>query len=517
VFFLMDTTDAEAASGPVGQEAGPAGQRLPPPSHLALVILSYPTDPNRLGDVAFIPDGTSAVLGRDAATDLKADADEIEVAFARQRPGAFRATGPLTARTLSRRQLVFRAKGDALLIENVGRAPLVLDSPDPGSAHIGCTIAIGKTLLLACTRRPERLPSLAHFPKALVPAEFGGPDAHGFAGESAYAWELRENLAEAAKRSEHDHVLLRGVAGSGRGFAARLVHALSSRGSITPVTVNAAALEPSEASHLFTKPDVGFLATAANAGTSLIIERADNLPPHVQALLADIVGVGTKPPDKLHLILTIDPRTDPTSSPLFRAILRIVDVPSFGARVEDAWCWFLAAGAETESMDVDRMTRLASTIRRTGWPAVTYAVPTPSIPIRADIDDEASAPSVYDTPRAFPPAFDAFTEAVREALRSFHDPSRLQTSALLSLKALQRNKEARLAVADLRALLRSGIDRLERELDRELLRASYLEVDAKQTVIADRLGFPYSTYRRHLAKAASLLADLLWQDDQRTE
>jgi hypothetical protein len=475
-------------------------------SHLALVILAYPTDPSRLGEVAFIPDGASAVLGR--GEDVSAN--EVAVTFARQRPGNLQSTGPLTARSLSRRQVVFRAKGDALLIDNVGRSPLVLDSPDPTSAHIGCTIAVDKTLLLACTRRPVELPPLGYFPTQLVPSKFGAPDAHGFAGESAYAWELRDHLAEAAKRSEnaagaHDHVLLRGVAGSGRGFAARLVHALSNRGSITPVTVNAAGLEPSDAAHLFTKtgPD-GFLATAAKAGTSLIIERADALPSHVHALLADTAN-------KLPVIMTIDPRTDTASSPLFRSIVRVVDVPSFGARIEDAWCWFLAAGAETESMDVDRMTRLVSKIRRAGWPGVMHAVPTPSIPIRADLDDEASVPSVYDTPRAFPPAFAALSEAVRDALRSFHDSARLQTSALLSLKTLQQGGTA---VDDLRALLIAGIDRLDRQLDRDLLRASYLEPGAQELVVADRFGFPFSTYQRHLAKAVSSLADLLWREDQ---
>jgi len=273
--------------------------------------------------------------------------------------------------------------GDKLQIENVGRAPVVLDSRDARYAHIGCTIAIGKTLLLACTRRPEQLPPLTHFPASLVPREFGVADGLGFAGESAFAWELRDQLAEASQRSA-EHVLLRGVTGSGRGFAARLVHELSNRAATPPIIVNAATLHPNDAAHLFTKPQSGFLATAAQARTSLIIERADVLPAPVQALIADTVEIATKAPDKIRLILTIDPRTDTSASPLFQSsIVRDVDVPSFGTRVEDTWSWFLAAGAETDTMDVDRMSALAARVRRSGWPAVAHSVPTPSVPILA--------------------------------------------------------------------------------------------------------------------------------------
>src|SRR5690606_15030078 len=102
------------------------------------------------------------------------------------------------------------------------------------------------------------------------------------------------------------------------------------------------------------------------------------------------------------------------------------------------------------------------------------------------------------------PDFDA---AVRAALRDLARPDRLATNPLTS---------SGLAVdaATLRATLLAAVDHLRREpkgarwaavLDRTFVRAA-----TTQEAAAEVLGLPFSTYRRHLARALDELTDLLW-------
>ena len=69
---------------------------------------------------------------------------------------------------------------------------------------------------------------------------FGAVDAHGFVGESAATWALRESLAFAARSREH--VLILGESDSGKELSARAIHTLSSRAARTMVSRNAATL-----------------------------------------------------------------------------------------------------------------------------------------------------------------------------------------------------------------------------------------------------------------------------------
>ncbi|GIE99263.1 ATP-binding protein [Paractinoplanes rishiriensis] len=108
---------------------------------------------------------------------------------------------------------------------------------------------------------------------------------------------------------------------------------------------------------------------------------------------------------------------------------------------------------------------------------------------------------------------DAFADAVRQALRDLHRPERLAAgplagTAVAAGPGLRPRIEA--AVAALGdepkgAALRSVLDR------------TFLRPAASQEAAAEVLGLPFSTYRRHLAKAVDRLVDVLWPVEIGTE
>ena len=106
--------------------------------------------------------------------------------------------------------------------------------------------------------------------------------------------------------------------------------------------------------------------------------------------------------------------------------------------------------------------------------------------------------------RPAPLGRDAFDEAVRAALRDLNRPDRLAAGPL-----------AGTALApDLRGALLGGIaglgDEPKGELLRRVLERTYLRGAPSQEAAAEVLGLPFSTYRRHLARATARLVDLLW-------
>jgi hypothetical protein len=109
-----------------------------------------------------------------------------------------------------------------------------------------------------------------------------------------------------------------------------------------------------------------------------------------------------------------------------------------------------------------------------------------------------------------------FTEAVRQALRDLCDP------VLLAKNPLQRSRVVRDRVngdapdsGALAALLREAIDCLRRHpRDDKRLRAverTYVNPAPSQEVAADRLGLPFSTYRRHLTQGVDRIVAWLWE------
>jgi len=109
--------------------------------------------------------------------------------------------------------------------------------------------------------------------------------------------------------------------------------------------------------------------------------------------------------------------------------------------------------------------------------------------------------------RPAPLGRDAFGAAVRAALPQLHRPDRLAGCPLVGT-ALGADP------ATVRGTLRAAVDQLA-ELPRgahlrAVLHRTYLSPAPTQEAAAEALGLPFSTYRRHLAKAVDELTERLW-------
>jgi hypothetical protein len=109
--------------------------------------------------------------------------------------------------------------------------------------------------------------------------------------------------------------------------------------------------------------------------------------------------------------------------------------------------------------------------------------------------------------RPAPLGRDAFAAAVRAALPQLHRPDRLAGCALVG-SSLGADP------AVVRASLRAAVDDLAAQPRGDRLRAvlhrTYLSPAPTQEAAAEALGLPFSTYRRHLARAVDELTARLW-------
>lgn len=261
---------------------------------LALVILWSLAEPERVGEVALLPDRRDdLVLGRPGAA---VDDPARLVVFARQRPGRAAVTGPPNGARISRHQLTLTTRGARLDVHNRGRCPLRVDGlrVDRADVTVGATLGLEDQLLLLVTRRPRALPTPAVAAADRFP--FGRADAHGLVGESPAAWALRHRLAFCAPRAPH--VLLAGPSGSGKELAARALHRLSPRGARELIARNAATLpEGLVDAELFGNvrdyPNPGMPARegliGAADGASLFLDEIGELPEALQAHLLRVL------------------------------------------------------------------------------------------------------------------------------------------------------------------------------------------------------------------------------------
>jgi DNA-binding NtrC family response regulator len=287
-------------STPLGQSTAPGlpttADRGTAAPQLALVVAWSASQPERVGEVAFFPEGERLYIGRgDVETEKFA-------CFLRQRPGETPAVDlhhvGLAGDSLSRRQLRVRSTGVALEIEQVGRCRTFFNGVEKPSATIGPgqTVMLRHEVVLLCVLRPRTIPALRGV-RAMQP--FGEADAHGIAGESPEAWELRDQLALAART--HDHVLLRGESGTGKELAAAALIAQSPRAAGPRVTHNASNFSPAlVTSELFGNPanypNPGMparkgLVGAADRGT-LFFDEIGDCPREVQAELLRVMELG---------------------------------------------------------------------------------------------------------------------------------------------------------------------------------------------------------------------------------
>jgi DNA-binding NtrC family response regulator len=221
------TVIAESRRGPRVREE---------PAVNLLVIAWYPHEPNRVGEIAVVPNsGSTMLLGRDS------DAEGPLVRFFRPRPGQLVATAPLLAPGLSRKQLEIEPGKDAMRVKRVGQCPMRINGRECDEAIVrpGDTIRFRQELLLLFLHRPARIAPLQYFDQAHA-GEFGEPDAAGILGESPQVWEMRDRIGFAAKAETH--VLLVGESGTGKELAARALHRFSARAKRPFVARNAATL-----------------------------------------------------------------------------------------------------------------------------------------------------------------------------------------------------------------------------------------------------------------------------------
>ncbi|MEU6083018.1 AAA family ATPase [Streptomyces sp. NPDC047108] len=113
------------------------------------------------------------------------------------------------------------------------------------------------------------------------------------------------------------------------------------------------------------------------------------------------------------------------------------------------------------------------------------------------------------------PEFDA---AVRSALRSWNRPDVLSANPLVRTR-LVADVAATDPVEAMRTAVSESIEKLGGDRGGEKLRraltATFLNGTLTQEAAAERLGLPFSTYRRHLTRGFEQLCDLLWHRELR--
>lgn len=266
-------------------------------SGIGFVVLWATDEPEALG--AWIPIWTTGggaggrVLGRGPA---RPEDTHARPPMLRQRPGNNEALPPFRSESLSRAQLFIRPAGEeALQIENLGRRKLFVNGErvDRKEIRPGDVVEISTRLALLCTLRASRLAG-----STASTHPFGRADEHGLVGESPAAWQLRGEIAFAARRT--GHVLILGPTGSGKELVAGAVHALShlpgalvSRSAATlPETLVDAELfgNPKGYPNAGVPERVGLIG-AAHRGSLFLDEFAD-LPSGAQAHILRVLDSG---------------------------------------------------------------------------------------------------------------------------------------------------------------------------------------------------------------------------------
>jgi DNA-binding NtrC family response regulator len=315
----------------------------------ALVLLWSAVEPNRMGEVAFIPTFEHRIVGRGDDKD-----DEIEkfAYFGQQRPGEpvvsrGAPVGLLKGPAISRRQLRVRSTPTALEMDVSGKcATFVNDRPTTGAdLQEGDTIRLRGQALFLCVRRPKILigPRARH--------TFGEPDEHGMTGEGPAIWALRAALLEVGALDVA--TLLRGESGTGKELAAAALHKASPRANKPFVSQNAANFTPSLlSSELFGNaadyPNHGAPARPglfglADRGT-LFFDEVGDLALEAQAAVLRVLddagefrSLGTGPARRVNVrFVGATNKDDSCFRSDFRARLRrTIELPSLRERRED--------------------------------------------------------------------------------------------------------------------------------------------------------------------------------------
>ncbi|MET1058479.1 MAG: hypothetical protein ABWX84_02710 [Nocardioides sp.] len=123
-----------------------------------------------------------------------------------------------------------------------------------------------------------------------------------------------------------------------------------------------------------------------------------------------------------------------------------------------------------------------------------------------------SGPAPAHLLRPPPLSRDRFAEALRTALHDLHQPDRLRANELMGSRLAVDYD--RVSAERLRATIVAGVAHVTRDPRAEslgrVLDRTYVHAAPTQEAAAEVLDLPFSTYRRHLARALERLSDLLW-------
>lgn len=350
----MDSPEPNVKSSDPTTEPRRTGSSAAAPRETpALVIAWSATEPERVGEVALVaPSGGWWQLGRAHQTEPPPAPQSL--LFAPQRPAGLGPTPPAAPPrdpALSRQQLLCLARGDELLVRNVGRCSLRLNGRPVTEARVrsGDTLHLEDQLLLLCAFRPVVLAPLRSYPVERLGA-FGGPDAEGQVGESPAAWRLREQLAALARTDLP--VLIIGQSGSGKELIARGLHALSHRSARPAVVENVSTLPVTLAAAIlfgnrrgFPNPDMeerdGLIGAAD--GSTLFLDEIGDTPAEIQPMLLRVLETGeyTRLGEAPRLrrsafrLIAATNRPEHLRPELRRRFARELRVPGLGQRRED--------------------------------------------------------------------------------------------------------------------------------------------------------------------------------------
>lgn len=174
---------------------------------LALVIVWSAEHPHRVGEVALMPTEHPRYFLGNPLSDQGTPAQRKErgqsLLFIRQRPTGVRDRDTLELSLAALQQPMFpqcqlelRPLKHAVFVKNLGSQPAFVNGIRLIEAPVvpGDTIYLQDRLVLYCTKRPTRMPALAHYGADAAPF-FGLPDDYGFVGESPAVWAARDRLA----------------------------------------------------------------------------------------------------------------------------------------------------------------------------------------------------------------------------------------------------------------------------------------------------------------------------------
>ncbi|MDT0630233.1 ATP-binding protein [Rubrivirga sp. S365] len=128
--------------------------------------------------------------------------------------------------------------------------------------------------------------------------------------------------------------------------------------------------------------------------------------------------------------------------------------------------------------------------------------------------DRAPAPPALDAADALVVLSEGdFADAARRALKAYARPHRLADNPLLRSRLVRERGGDE--VEALRALLREAAEELRAGV-RDVpyfraLQATYLDPEPTQAAAAERLGLPFSTFRRHLGRGVDHVVEALWR------